>query len=35
MSNQDFQEALEQNDIDLLAKIPKSDLHNHAALEAA
>ncbi len=32
MSNQDFQEALEQNDIDLLAKIPKSDLHNHAAL---
>ncbi len=32
MSDQDFQKALEQNDIDLLAKIPKSDLHNHAAL---
>ncbi len=32
MSDRDFQKALEQNDIDLLAQIPKSDLHNHAAL---
>ncbi len=32
MPEQDFIKALESNDIALMAKIPKSDLHNHAEL---
>lgn len=32
MIDQDFQKALQQQDINLLAKVPKSDLHNHAEM---
>jgi adenosine deaminase len=32
MTDKDFIKALESNDVDLMAKIPKSDLHNHSEL---